>query len=176
MSVKRIGRSRKIVRRLTIGEILSEGRSPAERHTTITWAQYLTRVFSIDIEVCGLCGGSVRVIECIEDHGIINPALDHLRRKEQGTPARPLQVPESRTPSVVLQAITVISWYWQICSKYLDSPLMITNYQDSAHPVLLKICLVKYTDVLPAGHRRAKFVGGPAPAFFSVKSEGAFFS
>jgi len=28
----------------------------------MTWAQRLKRVFSIDIEACSLCGGSVRVI------------------------------------------------------------------------------------------------------------------
>ena len=36
--------------------------SPAERHAAMTWAQRLKRVFSVDIEVCGRCGGSVRVI------------------------------------------------------------------------------------------------------------------
>ena len=60
-----------------------EVRSPAERHATMTWAQCLKRVFSIDIEVCGLCGGSVRIIACIEDQGIIDQVLDHLRRNER---------------------------------------------------------------------------------------------
>ncbi len=32
----------------------------------------LKRVFSIDIEVCGRCSGSVRVIACIEDQNIID--------------------------------------------------------------------------------------------------------
>ena len=38
----------------------------------MTWAQRLKRVFSIDIEVCGRCSGSVRVIACIEDQDVIN--------------------------------------------------------------------------------------------------------
>ena len=65
----------------------TEVRSPAERHAAMTWAQRLKRVFSIDIEVCGRCGGSVRVIACIEDQDIIDRILAHLESKEQNTPA-----------------------------------------------------------------------------------------
>lgn len=54
-------------------------RTSAERHAAMTWAQRLKRVFNIDIEVCGLCGGSVRIIACIEDQGIIDQILTHLR-------------------------------------------------------------------------------------------------
>ena len=61
----------------------TEVRSPAERHAAMTWAQRLKRVFSIDIEVCSRCGGSVRVIACIE---------------EQDTPAGPLLAPPTRAP------------------------------------------------------------------------------
>jgi hypothetical protein len=53
--------------------------SPAERHVTMSWAQRLKRVFNIDIEVCGHCGGSVKVIACIEDQDIIDRILAHLR-------------------------------------------------------------------------------------------------
>jgi hypothetical protein len=42
-------------------------------------------VFSIDIEVCGRCGGSVRVIACIEDQEVIDTILAHLRDKELDT-------------------------------------------------------------------------------------------
>ena len=41
-------------------------------HATMTWAQRLKRVFSIDIEDCGRCCGSVRVIACIEGLDIID--------------------------------------------------------------------------------------------------------
>ena len=64
----------------------------------MTWAQRLKRVFSIDIEVCGRCGGSVRVIASIEDQETIDRILDHLRRKEQEMPTRPLLVPPTRAP------------------------------------------------------------------------------
>ena len=64
----------------------------------MTWAQRLKRVFSIDIEVCGHCGGSVRVIACIEDQEIIDAILAHLRDKELATPSLPLLTPPSRAP------------------------------------------------------------------------------
>ena len=37
----------------------------------MTWAQRLKRVFNIDIEVCGRCGGSVKVIAFIENQDVI---------------------------------------------------------------------------------------------------------
>ena len=33
----------------------------------MTWAQRLKRIFNIDIEVYGCCGGAVRVVACIGD-------------------------------------------------------------------------------------------------------------
>lgn len=76
----------------------------------MTWAQRLKRVFSVDIEVCGRCGGSLKVIACIEDQDIMpdtaGQALDrilaHLREKEQEAPARPLLVPPTRAPPATL--------------------------------------------------------------------------
>ena len=43
-----------------------------------------TRNFNIDIEVCGRCGGTVRVIleasnRCIEDQDTLDKILAHLR-------------------------------------------------------------------------------------------------
>ena len=61
--------------------------SPIERHASMTWAQRLKRVFNIDIEVCSRCGGSAKVIACIEDQDVIDRSLAHLREKEQGAPA-----------------------------------------------------------------------------------------
>ena len=34
-------------------------------------------------EACGRCGGSLKVIACIEDQDIIDRILAHLREKEQ---------------------------------------------------------------------------------------------
>ena len=60
-------------------------------------------MFNIDIEVCGRCGGSVKVIadasdRCIEDQDIIDRILAHLRKKEQDIPTLPLLAPPSRAP------------------------------------------------------------------------------
>ena len=59
------------------------GMNTSERHVAMSWAQRLKRVFNMDIEVCGRCGGSVRVGACIEDQDIIDRILAHLREKEQ---------------------------------------------------------------------------------------------
>ena len=80
----------------------AEVRSTAERHAAMTWAQRLKRVFNIDIEVCARCGGSARVIACIEDQNVIDRILAHLREKEQDVPARPLLVPPTRAPPATL--------------------------------------------------------------------------
>ncbi len=81
----------------------AEVRSSAERHAAMTWAQRLKRVFSIDIEACSRCGGSVRVIvgapnRCIENQDTIDKILAHLRSKEQDIPILPLLVPPTRAP------------------------------------------------------------------------------
>jgi hypothetical protein len=62
----------------------------------MSWAHRLKRVFNIDVEVCGHCGGSVKVIACIEDQDIIHRILAHLREKEQGRPTLSPLVPPSR--------------------------------------------------------------------------------
>ena len=45
----------------------SQEPTPAERRASMTWAQRLKRVFSIDIETCLACDGAVQIIACIED-------------------------------------------------------------------------------------------------------------
>jgi hypothetical protein len=88
----------------------TEARSPAEIHVAMTGAQRLKHVFSIDIEVCGRCGGSVRVIPkalatlmgqalaCIEEQETIDRILAHLRGKEPETSTQPHLVPPTRAP------------------------------------------------------------------------------
>ena len=80
----------------------TEVRSPAERHVAMSWAQRLKRVFNIDIEVCTRCGGSVKVIACIEDQDIINRILAHLREKDHDIPTLPLLTPPPRAPPETL--------------------------------------------------------------------------
>jgi len=49
----------------------------------MTWAQRLKRVFQIDVETCRACGGTVRIIACIEDPLVIGKILTHLDKKSQ---------------------------------------------------------------------------------------------
>lgn len=64
----------------------------------MSWAQRLKRVFNIDIEVCSRCGGSVKVIACIEEQDAIDRILAHLESKEQNTPTLPHLAPPTRAP------------------------------------------------------------------------------
>lgn len=73
-----------------------EPQTPAERRAAMTWAQRLKRVFNIDIETCGECGGAVKVIACIEDPVVIKKILTHLKEKAAPEPVELL--PECRAP------------------------------------------------------------------------------
>lgn len=70
--------------------------TPAERHAAMTWAQRLKRVFNIDIDTCEACGGTVKVIACIEDPQVIKKILDHLKENAVTSPSTLL--PENRAP------------------------------------------------------------------------------
>ena len=50
----------------------------ASRPAPMSWMQRLKRVFHIDIEHCGVCGGTLRVIACIETPEVIERILAHL--------------------------------------------------------------------------------------------------
>ena len=52
-----------------------------EQHAAMTWAQRLKRVFGIDMQTCE-CGGTIKVIACIEDRAVIKRILDHLDKRE----------------------------------------------------------------------------------------------
>ena len=56
----------------------------ASRPASISSMQRLERVFRIDIEHCGVCGGSLRVIACIETPEVINKILAHLAAPNTG--------------------------------------------------------------------------------------------
>jgi len=52
--------------------------SQDELMAPLSWAQRLKRVFNIDITLCPICGGTMRVIADITDPDIIQKILDHL--------------------------------------------------------------------------------------------------
>ncbi|GHD23042.1 IS91 family transposase [Halioglobus japonicus] len=79
-----------------------EVRSTVEHHAAMTWVQRLKRVSNIDIEVCSRCGGSPKVIACIEDQDVIDRILAHLREKEQDIAPLPLLTPPPRAPPEAL--------------------------------------------------------------------------
>ena len=74
-----------------------ENKTPEEKHRAMTWAQRLKRVFNIDVETCVQCGGSVKVIACIEDQPVIDKILAHLEIKGC-LPSLPNVLPETRAP------------------------------------------------------------------------------
>ena len=73
------------------------------RPAPMSWMQRLKRVFHIDIEHCGGCGGTLRVIACIETPEVIERILIHLAARNTGgidSPrAPPLHAPEAQPPT-----------------------------------------------------------------------------
>ena len=59
------------------------------------------------------CGGSVRVIACIEDQDVIDRILAHLRETEKEAPARPLLVPPTRAPTATLSLCAETEFHQQ---------------------------------------------------------------
>ena len=53
-------------------------------------------VFGIDIETCAACGGTMRIIACIEDPVVIKAILAHLGRKTR--PVHAARRPPGRAP------------------------------------------------------------------------------
>jgi len=57
----------------------------------LSWAERLKRVFDIDISVCPLCGGTLRVIADVTDPDAIRTILAHLKQRappDAGPPAK----------------------------------------------------------------------------------------
>ena len=69
----------------------------------MSWMQRLKRVFHIDIEHCGVCGATLRVIACIETPEVIERILTHLAARETGGINHP-RAPPLRTPGAELPA------------------------------------------------------------------------
>ena len=69
---------------------------PGQPLTPMMWMQRLKRVFSIDIETCPKCGGTLRVIACIEDPDVIATILEHIRARDEAEASQP-RAPPLRT-------------------------------------------------------------------------------
>jgi hypothetical protein len=59
------------------------------------------------------CGGSVRVIACIDDQEVIDRILARLRETEKEAPARPLLVPPTRAPPATLSLFAGTEFHQQ---------------------------------------------------------------
>ena len=75
----------------------------ASRPAPMSWMQRLKQVFHIDIEHCDMCGGTLRVIACIETPAVIIKILTNLAARNTGCidhpRARPLHAPEAQPPA-----------------------------------------------------------------------------
>ena len=59
-------------------------REPHAPPPPMSWMQRLERVLHIDIEHCGVCGGTLRVIACIDTPEVIERILAHLATRATG--------------------------------------------------------------------------------------------
>ena len=90
-SVTRAGRGKRRASAARAG-----ARTPIERRAAMRWAQRLKRVFGIDVEACAACGGTMRIIACIEDPVVIKAILAHLAGKAR--PVHATRRPPGRAP------------------------------------------------------------------------------
>lgn len=79
-----------------IASIPAEDKTPAEKHSAMTWAKRLKRVFDIDVQTCEACGGAVKIVAAIEDPVAIRKILDHL--EGQGAMPEAYYRPAVRAP------------------------------------------------------------------------------
>ena len=60
----------------------------------VTWAKLLNRVFNVDVETCGICGGGkVKIIAAIKEGEVIKKILDHI-----GLPSVPPEIASASGP------------------------------------------------------------------------------
>ena len=82
----------------------------ASRPAPMSWMQRLKRVFHIDIEHCGVCGGTLRVIACIETPELIEKILTHLAARNTDCIDRPrappLHAPQAQPPAFPSPALS----------------------------------------------------------------------
>ena len=61
------------------GQVQAEPTEPGRR-SAIGWARRLRGVNGRDIERCASCGGTLRIIACLEDRAVIETILGNRRR------------------------------------------------------------------------------------------------
>jgi hypothetical protein len=63
--------------------------SPDARALRRSWAQLIKRVYEVDPLLCPSCGGEMRIIAFITDHGVVDAILRHLAKAEARSPRGP---------------------------------------------------------------------------------------
>jgi hypothetical protein len=71
-------------------------------------------VFNMDIEACTKCGGTAKVIACMEDPVVIEKIHTHLKAKS--VPELPNLLPSVRAPLTVSVDITSLVQHGMLCS------------------------------------------------------------
>ena len=69
-------------------------RTERPRRRSLPWAELLRRVFSVDVLVCGRCGGSMAVIAYITEAAVVGKILTHLGLPTTPPPVSPTRLPE----------------------------------------------------------------------------------
>ena len=83
--------------RIIPNSVHQSAREPhAPRPAPMSWMQRLKRVFHIDIERCDVCGGTLRVIACIETPELVETILTHLAAREAHPRAPPPGAPAAQ--------------------------------------------------------------------------------
>ena len=72
---------RKIPNKTTVATSAENSVDQALLSAPLTWAELLKRVFDIDISVCLLRGGTLRVIADVIDPEVIQTLLAHLKQR-----------------------------------------------------------------------------------------------
>jgi hypothetical protein len=63
--------------------------SPETRALRRSWAQLIKRVYEVDPLLCPSCGGEMRIIAFITDHGVVDAILRHLAKAVARSPRGP---------------------------------------------------------------------------------------
>jgi hypothetical protein len=105
------------LRSLFSGVTLSGELSGGAKASATTWAERHKRVFDIDISVCPLCGGRLRVIADVTDPAVIQTILAHLKQRAP--------------PGAVRRRTDLLFRY---SNELLNSPVKMTILNEPHHP------------------------------------------
>ena len=74
-------------------EVQDEDADNNAKQKRISWAKLLSRVFSLDMNNCELCGGDMKAISAVMKQEIVVKILTHLGIQATAPPISPSKVP-----------------------------------------------------------------------------------